>query len=116
MSARRRFLPISLGPTSILIMTDRMPTADNSFSQEEAILRDRLALDRTRLANERTLLAYVRTAFMLVIAGATALKLFTETPTVVFTAWLFIGLGVLVAIIGAWRFDTMRRSINRRQQ
>jgi len=87
---------------------------DGPSSSEELILRDHLALDRTRLANERTLLAYVRTAFMLIIAGATALKLFVETPAVVITAWLFIVMGVVVAVFGAWRFESMRRKINRR--
>jgi len=87
------------------------PTTPDS---DELILRDRLALDRTRLANERTLLAYIRTAFMLLVAGATALKLFVDTPAVVFTAWLFIGLGLFVALFGTWRFVVMRRAINRR--
>ena len=85
-----------------------------STSDENLILRDHLALDRTRLANERTLLAYIRTAFMLLVAGATALKFFAETPAVVITAWLFIVLGVIVAGFGAWRFVTMRRTINGR--
>jgi putative membrane protein len=88
--------------------------ATEPTSSDELILRDHLALDRTRLANERTLLAYVRTAFMLIVAGATALKLFVETPAVVITAWLFIGLGVFVILFGTWRFIAMRRSINRR--
>jgi putative membrane protein len=88
---------------------------DNEASNpDDLILRDRLALDRTRLANERTLLAYIRTAFMLIVAGATALKLFVDTPGVVITAWLFIGLGVFVALFGAWRFVSMRRRINGR--
>ena len=85
-----------------------------STSDENVILRDHLALDRTRLANERTLLAYIRTAFMLLVAGATALKLFAETPALVITAWFFIAIGVIVAGFGAWRFDRMRRTINGR--
>jgi inner membrane protein YidH len=80
----------------------------------ELILRDHLARDRTKLANERTLLAYIRTAFMLFVAGATALKVFVDTPGVVLTAWLFIGLGVFVGVFGAWRFVVMRRRIDRR--
>jgi putative membrane protein len=83
-------------------------------SDENLILRDSLALDRTRLANERTLLAYIRTAFMLLVAGATALKLFAEAPAVVITAWLFIAMGAIVAGFGAFRFNTMRRTINGR--
>jgi putative membrane protein len=84
------------------------------MSGEETVLRDQLALDRTRLANERTLLAYIRTAFMLLVAGATALKLFVETPAVVVTAWLFIVAGVIVGVFGTWRFESMRRLINAR--
>lgn len=76
-------------------------------------LRDQLAVDRTRLANERTLLAYIRTAFMLLVTGATALKLFSDTPHIVLTAWLFVGLGVLVGLCGAWRFLVMRRRIEK---
>jgi putative membrane protein len=85
-----------------------------STSDENLILRDHLALDRTRLANERTLLAYIRTAFMLLVAGATALKLFAETPAVVVTAWFFIAMGLFVAGFGIWRFGNMRRTINGR--
>jgi putative membrane protein len=88
--------------------------ADEVLNPDELILRDRLALDRTRLANERTLLAYVRTAFMLLVAGATALKLFVDTPAVVITAWLFIALGTSVGLFGAWRFVVMRRRIEGR--
>ncbi len=88
--------------------------ADESLKPDELILRDRLALERTRLANERTLLAYIRTAFMLVVAGATALKVFVDTPAVMTIAWTFIGLGVAVGVFGAWRFVTVRRGINGR--
>jgi putative membrane protein len=87
---------------------------DDAHKSDELILRDHLALDRTCLANERTLLSYIRTAFMLIVAGATALKLFVETPAVVVIAWVFIGLGVFVALFGTWRFIAMRRTINRR--
>jgi putative membrane protein len=90
--------------------------SDGESKFDELILRDQLALDRTRLANERTLLAYVRTAFMLLVVGATALKLFIDTPGVVITAWLFIGLGAFVGLWGAWRFVWMRRRINGRRE
>jgi len=48
------------------------------------------------------------------VAGATALKLFVETPAVVITAWLFIVLGLAIGAFGTWRFESMRRRINRR--
>jgi putative membrane protein len=90
--------------------------ADDTFHPDELILRDQLALDRTRLANERTLLAYIRTAVMMIVVGATALKLFVDTPGVVITAWLFIGLGAFVGMFGGWRFVMMRRRIEGRPQ
>ena len=70
---------------------------DESLHPNETVLRDKLAPERTRMANERTLLSYLRTAFMLVVAGGTALKVFVDTPGVVFTSWLFIGLGMAMA-------------------
>jgi putative membrane protein len=88
--------------------------ADDPSSPDEPILRDHLALDRTRLANERTLLAYLRTALMLLVTGATAVKFVAESPGVVATGWLFVGLGLLVALFGTWRFNTMRCAVNRR--
>jgi putative membrane protein len=88
---------------------------DEQFTVEELILRDHLALDRTRLANERTLLAYLRTALMLIVAGATAVKFVGETHSVIITGWVFIALGAFVALIGTWRFLTMRRDINARR-
>jgi inner membrane protein YidH len=89
------------------------PAADLSGSNSsETILRDQLALERTRLANERTLLAYVRTSFMLIVSGATALKVFADTPGVVITAVLFIVLGAFAGLFGAWRFVSVRRQIN----
>jgi len=88
--------------------------AAESSQPEDLILRDHLALDRTRLANERTLLAYLRTALMLVVTGATAVKFVADSPGVVVTGWLFVGLGVLVGLFGSSRFITMRSAINRR--
>ena len=88
---------------------------EEQISIEELILRDHLALDRTRLANERTLLAYLRTALMLIVAGATAAKFVGETHSVIIAGWLFIALGVVVAVLGTWRFLTMRRDINARR-
>jgi putative membrane protein len=87
---------------------------DDLYKIGELILRDHLAIDRTRLANERTLLAYIRTAFMLLVAGATAVKFVGETRSVVVTGWLFIALGGFVAAFGTWRFLAMRRLINTR--
>jgi putative membrane protein len=85
-----------------------------SFTPEELILRDHLAIDRTRLANERTLLAYMRTSLMLLVAGATAVKLIDVNRSILVTGWLFLGLGTIVGVVGVWRFLAMRRAINSR--
>src|SRR5262245_2790640 len=87
--------------------------ADGAASNaSEPVLRDQLALERTRLANERTLLAYVRTSFMLIASGGTALTSFPDTPGVVSSAVLFIVLGAFAGLLGAWRFLSVRRTIN----
>jgi putative membrane protein len=90
--------------------------AYDQFDNTELVLRDKLAIDRTRLANERTVLAYLRTAFMLIIAGATAIKLFGDSSTAVATGWALVALGVAVALFGGWRFVAMRRTIQRATQ
>ncbi len=87
---------------------------DEPLTDEELILRDHLALDRTRLANERTLLSYLRTALMLVVSGATAVKVMGDSVVLVVTGWALIGFGGAVAALGIWRFLSMRREINRR--
>jgi putative membrane protein len=81
------------------------------FKPEEMILRDHLALDRTHLANERTLLAYIRTAFMLVIAGATGIKAFSDDRLVVVSGWALLACGLAMGLFGAWRFATERKRI-----
>jgi hypothetical protein len=53
---------------------------------------------------------------MLMVAGATAVKFVAETPSVVITGWLFIAIGLLVGVLGVWRFEAMRRGINRRDR
>ena len=89
-------------------------TDDRLLDPHDLILRDQLALDRTRLANERTLLAYLRTALMLLVTGATVIKFVGETRGIILTGWLLVGLGVFVAMLGAGRFEAMRRAIRRR--
>jgi putative membrane protein len=81
------------------------------MNADDLILRDRLALDRTHLANERTLLAYVRTSFMLVIAGATAIKAFSDDRLVVASGWALLACGVAMGLFGAWRFAVVRQRI-----
>jgi uncharacterized membrane protein YidH (DUF202 family) len=51
---------------------------------------------------------------MLIVAGATAIKFVAQSPGVVLTGWLLVALGLIVSALGAWRFESMRRAINRR--
>ncbi|HMP04810.1 MAG TPA: DUF202 domain-containing protein [Lacipirellulaceae bacterium] len=78
---------------------------------DDAALRDHLAVVRTRLANERTVLAYVRTAVMLIVAGATAIKLFGDAPLAVYSGWTFVAAGLATAGLGARRFAAVRRAL-----
>jgi len=64
---------------------------------------DILALDRTRLANERTVLAYARSAFTLLIAGVSLLKVFPQDMNIVMMGSVFIGLSPLLFGIGIYR-------------
>jgi len=82
--------------------------AYEEMKSEELILRDRLALDRTHLANERTLLAYVRTAFMLIVAGATAIKVLPDDRLIVGTGWALLAGGLAMGAFGARRFAAVR--------
>jgi putative membrane protein len=83
------------------------------FRADQLILRDLLAVDRTALANERTLLAYLRTAFALLIAGVSFIKLefFQSDISVVVLGWVCLPVGVVVAIVGIWRYVVMYRNI-----
>ena len=87
--------------------------AYEQYKESDLTLRDKLAIDRTRLANERTVLAYVRTAIMLIVAGATAIRLFGDSPGAIVTGWLFVAFGGAIGLYGVWRFVAMRRAIER---
>jgi len=80
------------------------------FTEEELIMRDRLALSRTLLANERTVLAYTRTALTFVVAGLTFLQVF---PSLLYTiiAIVFLIFGVILFIITPVRYRQIRRDI-----
>lgn len=77
----------------------------------DSTLRDNLAVERTRLANERTLLAYMRTAIMLAATGATLITLYGDNPLRVAAGWTLVGLGAVVAVIGATRFRRVGRRL-----
>jgi putative membrane protein len=78
---------------------------------DELPLNDRLAEDRTMMAVERTLLAYIRTAVALVVAGASAVKLFAESRPFVVIGWSFIAASAALTAFGAWRSLAIRRRV-----
>ncbi len=80
------------------------------------MIRDRLAVERTRLANERTLLAYVRTALSLLAAAAVLLHFFPDRQDLVLLAWGLGVLGVIVLLLGGWRFQVVRKALVRESQ
>lgn len=79
--------------------------------EEELSLRDNLAIDRTRLANERTLLSYSRTGFSLVVT-ALAIFEFSDKDWAHLSAWVLIGLGLIIAVIGLLFYLRIRRKLN----
>ena len=74
-------------------------------------MRDRLAMERTTLANERTFLSYVRSAFAMVIAGLTFIKLFWDDPLYVWIGVAFVPGGLLVGLWGYHRFYKKRDEV-----
>jgi len=74
--------------------------------------RDELCIIRTHLANERTLLAYVRTALAFVAAGAGMIHFFLS-HILRSAGWLLLVGGSVIFLIGAIRFVTVKRRINR---
>lgn len=77
------------------------------------ILRDHLALGRTVLANERTLMAYLRTAIALVITGLLLIRFSQETGVATngTIGWIMLGVSVVVALFGIWRFVMVRNQL-----
>lgn len=72
-------------------------------------VNDILALERTIMANERTFLAYIRTAMTLLVPGVTGVQL-ADTMLMKVISFLFVPLGILVFIIGTFRFMKKKKS------
>ena len=73
-------------------------------------MQDYLAASRTILSNERTLLAYWRSAFTLVIAAVTLIKLFSE-PFFHNLGYGLIVLAAILVIYGTVRYYKMNQII-----
>ncbi|MGV8118848.1 MAG: YidH family protein [Candidatus Xenobiia bacterium LiM19] len=82
----------------------------SQFTEDELIVRDKLALSRTLLANERTVLAYIRTALAFVVAGLTFFHFFTSLLYRVIAA-LFVIAGVILFILIPLRYSRIRKNI-----
>jgi putative membrane protein len=72
---------------------------------------------RTHLANERTFLAWFRTAIALIALGIAADQFLTRdlvpgVPLVRALATLLVASGILLVVIGAWRYATGRDRID----
>ncbi|MHC9541852.1 MAG: YidH family protein [Vulcanimicrobiota bacterium] len=82
----------------------------SQFTEDELIVRDRLALSRTQLANERTVLAYVRTALAFVVAGLTFFHFFTSLLYRVIAAAFLIA-GIILFVITPLRYKSIKKDI-----
>ena len=72
---------------------------------------------RTHLANERTYLAWFRTGVTLIALGLAAAQFLGRTdvtgvPLHSVLAIVLVGLGIAVALLGAWRYAVTRRRID----
>lgn len=76
----------------------------------DLILRDFLALDRTILANERTLLAWIRTSLSVIVAGVGFIKFF-EMKLISTIGYGLIPLGIMICILGIYRFIKLQRKL-----
>lgn len=65
------------------------------------------------MAAERTLLAYIRTALGFGAVGITMLKFLGETLLFKILGWVFLPLGLIITVIGIWRYFQSRRLIAR---
>lgn len=82
-----------------------------TFSKEELILRDHLAIDRTAMANEVSFLAYIRTALTILVGGVSLLHFFSDYLFHIL-GWVAIGVSIITIIIGFVRFKQMGRLIS----
>jgi len=73
---------------------------------------DILASFRTILANERTVLSYMRTALTFFVAGVTFVHFF-DSLVIEIVGWVFIPLGLITVVLGAYRYNREKRHIHR---
>ena len=81
------------------------------YHKGDLTLRDYLAAHRTILANDRTSLGFIRTALTLFVAGVTFIKFFDNRILFVI-GWVFVPVGIVVLLIGLWKYQKVRRMIH----
>lgn len=81
------------------------------MSQNELILREKLAIQRTIMANQTTFLSFIRTGLYFFVAGLSVHNLL-GLPEQFWATWIFyIGAGVLLAY-GTINFFVQKKKIN----
>lgn len=80
-------------------------------TNNDLILREKLAIERTRLANDRTLLSFIRTSLYFGIAGISVNSIIVLTY-----GWVlemgFIIFSMFLIVIGIIRYRRVREKIN----
>jgi len=75
-------------------------------------INDNLAIERTQFANERTFLAYMRTSMGFILAGFSLIQFF-KGQVYVWIGALFIPAGIILSLIGMWKFIAKRTAIDK---
>lgn len=68
-------------------------------------------IQRTLLANRRTLLAYEKTSVLFIAAGVVGVLLLGDRRPFAVLSWLVLVCGLIMAIIGVWRYASVRRKV-----
>jgi putative membrane protein len=74
----------------------------------------KLERKRTEMADERTLLAYVRTALNIFIFGFVAHRLYLESIWGVVLLYISIVSGIILLIIGVFRFSFYEKGLEKK--
>ncbi len=77
------------------------------------MIQQKLAAHRNLLAAERTILAYIRTALGFGAVGFSMLKFFGDSLLYQVLGWVFLPMGLIISVIGFWRYFQSRRLIAR---
>lgn len=88
-------------------------TSENTLTETEIILRDKLAIDRTRLANQRTLLSFVRTGLYFIATAVGIAFLGKSAGYFGWVEWSLTGIGIISIVIGIINYLLMRKKIRK---